>query len=61
MSSLLRLIRGLEFQTGDVFDIRRLPRAIERDEKRKPDGHFSRRDRDDEKHEDLRVVIRQPG
>ena len=48
-----------EFQPADVFDVGRLPGAIERDDDGKTDGDFRRRDGDDEKDEDLRVVVRQ--
>ena len=48
-----------KLQRVDVLDVRRLPRAIERDDDGETDGDFRGRDGDDEENEDLRVVIRQ--
>src|SRR5262249_31703493 len=50
---------SLEFQGADVFDVRCLPCAKQRDEKGKANGHFGSCHGDDEKYEHLRVVIGQ--
>ena len=49
----------LEFQTADVLDVSRPTHPIERDDDGETDRHFSRGHRDDEKNEDLRVVVGQ--
>ena len=50
----------LKFQTADVFHVRRLSRAKQRDENRETHRYFGSCHCDDEKDEHLRVVIGQP-
>ena len=51
--------RHLELQRVDVLDVRRLPRAVERDDDGQADRDFRGGDGDDEEHEDLAVVVGQ--
>ena len=51
---------GSKLQRVDVLDVRRAPGAVERDDDGEADRDFGRRHRDDEKHEDLSVIIGQP-
>src|ERR1022692_2356740 len=59
--AMLLSITESEFQTRDVFDVRRLPGPKERDDNGKADSNFSRSHSDDEENKHLRVVIGQAG
>jgi hypothetical protein len=56
----VRVFRGLKFQAADVSDASCLPYAKQSDENGKAHGDFGGCDRDDEKNENLCVVIGQP-
>ena len=48
-----------KFQAADIFDVRRLARAVERDDDGQTNRDFSGRHSDDEENENLRVVVGQ--
>ena len=51
----------LKFQAADVFDVRCPARPVERHDDGQTHRNFGGRNCDDEKNENLRVVVRQPG